>query len=121
MAPNAVVSTSVFTSSLPGDCLTTNSLLQLTNCQAGDRLRPTCSSHRRLKTPSKVIVTLRLTVSQSVSQSVSLGVDPYFGITTRYYLLFDSYSLVNVGRPLTRGRVCLLSVIVCSNLSFVIV
>jgi hypothetical protein len=40
------------------------------------------------------------TDGQSVSQSVSLGVEPHLGIMTRYLLLFDSYSLVIVGRPL---------------------
>jgi hypothetical protein len=35
-----------------------------------------------------------------VSQSVSLGVEPYLGLMTRYLLLFDSYDLVFVGRPL---------------------
>jgi hypothetical protein len=44
----------------------------------------------------KANVTLRLTVSQSVS----LGVEPHLGLMTRYVLLFDSYSLVFVGRPL---------------------
>jgi hypothetical protein len=44
----------------------------------------------------KVKVTLRLTVSQSVS----LGVEPHLGLMTRYLLLFDSYGLVFVGRPL---------------------
>jgi hypothetical protein len=43
-------------------------------------------------------VPLRLTVSQSVS----LGVEPHLGLMTRYLLLFDSYSLVFVGRPLWR-------------------
>jgi hypothetical protein len=37
----------------------------------------------------KVKVTLRLTVSQSVS----LGVEPHLGLMTRYLLLFDSYGL----------------------------
>jgi hypothetical protein len=37
----------------------------------------------------KVKVTLRL----MVSQSVSLGVEPYLGLMTRYLLLFDSYGL----------------------------
>jgi hypothetical protein len=45
-------------------------------------------------------VTLQLTVGQSVSQSVSLGVGPHLGLMTRYLLLFDSYGLVFVGRPL---------------------
>jgi hypothetical protein len=39
----------------------------------------------------KVKVTLRLTVGQSVS---------LLGLMTRYLLLFDSYGLVFVGRPL---------------------
>jgi hypothetical protein len=46
----------------------------------------------------KVKVTLRLTVSQSVS----LGVEPHLGLMTRYLLLFDSYGLVFVRRPLWR-------------------
>jgi hypothetical protein len=48
----------------------------------------------------KIKVTLRLTISQSISQSVSLGVDPHLGLMTRYLLLFDSYGLVFVRRPL---------------------
>jgi hypothetical protein len=58
-------------------------------------------------TPVKVKVTLRLTVSQSVS----LGVEPHLGLLTRYLVPFDSYGLVFFcGAPsLTRGRVCLLS------------
>jgi hypothetical protein len=47
--------------------------------------------------PLKVEVTLRLTASQSVSQSVSLRVEPHLGLMTRYLLLFDSYGLVFVG------------------------
>jgi hypothetical protein len=39
---------------------------------------------------------LRLTVSQSVS----LGVDPHLRLMTRYILLFDNYGLAFVGRPL---------------------
>jgi hypothetical protein len=38
----------------------------------------------------KVKVTLQLTVSQSVT----LGVEPHLGLMTRYLLLFDSYGLV---------------------------
>jgi hypothetical protein len=33
-------------------------------------------------------------------QSVSPGVEPYLGLMTRYLLLFDSYGLVVMGRPL---------------------
>jgi hypothetical protein len=44
----------------------------------------------------KVKVTLRLTIGQSVS----LGVEPHLGLMTRYLVLFDSYCLVFVGRPL---------------------
>jgi hypothetical protein len=47
----------------------------------------------------KVKVTLRLTVSQSVS----IGVEPHVGLMTRYLLFFDSYGLVSVGRPLWRA------------------
>jgi hypothetical protein len=47
---------------------------------------------------SKVKITLRLTVCQSVS----LGVEPHLGPMTRYLLLFDSCDLVFVGRPLWR-------------------
>jgi hypothetical protein len=44
----------------------------------------------------KVKVTLRLTVGQSAS----LGIELHVGLMTRYFLLFDSYGLVFVGRPL---------------------
>jgi hypothetical protein len=40
----------------------------------------------------EVEVTLRLTVSQSVS----LGVEPHLGLMTRYILLFDNYGLAFV-------------------------
>jgi hypothetical protein len=33
-------------------------------------------------------------------QSVSLDVEPHLELMTRYLLLFDSYGLVFVGRPL---------------------
>jgi hypothetical protein len=49
----------------------------------------------------KVKATLRLTVGHSVS----LGVEPHLGLMTRYLLLFDSYALVSVGRPLWREDV----------------
>jgi hypothetical protein len=53
----------------------------------------------------KVKVTLRLTVSQSVS----LGVEPHLGLMTKYLLRFDSYVLLFCGaHSLTRGRVWLL-------------
>jgi hypothetical protein len=47
---------------------------------------------------NKFKLTLRLTVSQSVS----LAIEPYVGLMTRYLLLSDSYGLVFVGRPLWR-------------------
>jgi hypothetical protein len=59
-------------------------------------LVPIRSPSLRLNLYVKVTVTLRLTVSQSVS----LGVEPHLGIMTRYLLLFDSYGLVFVERPL---------------------
>jgi hypothetical protein len=38
----------------------------------------------------------------------SLSVDPHLGLITRYLLLFDSYGLLYGAPSLTRGRVCLL-------------
>jgi hypothetical protein len=55
-----------------------------------------------LSADSKVKVTLRLTVSQSVS----LGVEPQLGLMTRYLLLFDSYGLVFWG-ALSDETICL--------------
>jgi hypothetical protein len=50
-------------------------------------------SHTNYTNPLKQVkVTLRL----SVSQSISLGVKPNLGLMTRYLLLFDSYGLVIV-------------------------
>jgi hypothetical protein len=52
---------------------------------------------------SQVKVTLRLTISQSLSH----GVEPHLGLMTRYLLLFDNYGLVFCGAPsLTRRRIC---------------
>jgi hypothetical protein len=53
-------------------------------------------SNPTVPTEVKVNVTLRL----KISQSVSLGVEPHLRIVTRYLLLFDSYGLDYVGRPL---------------------
>jgi hypothetical protein len=50
----------------------------------------------RLEVEVKVKVILRLTVSQSVS----LGTEPHLGLVTRCLLLFDSYGLVFMRRPL---------------------
>jgi hypothetical protein len=54
----------------------------------------------------KVEVTLWLTVSQSVSQSVCLGVEPTLGLLSRYYFLSECCCLkavvVSVGSPLWR-------------------
>jgi hypothetical protein len=58
-------------------------------------------SHLRLPFSSPLVqvqVTLRLTVSQSVS----LGIEPHLGLMTRYLLLFGIYGLLFVGRPLWR-------------------
>jgi hypothetical protein len=59
-----------------------------------DWLSATVSHSLELKV--KVKVTLRLTVSQSVS----LVIEPHLGPMTRYLFLSDSYVLVSVGRPL---------------------
>jgi hypothetical protein len=67
----------------------------------------------------KVKVTLRLTVSQSVS----LGVEPHLGLMTRYFLLFDSYGLVFfLWGALSDERTGLsfVRVIACISKSFVI-
>jgi hypothetical protein len=53
-----------------------------------------------------IIIMMVILSSQSQShiatdgQSVSLGVEPHLGLMTRYLLLFDSYGLVFVERPL---------------------
>jgi hypothetical protein len=47
----------------------------------------------------------------SVSQSVSLGVEPHLGPMTRYLLLFDSYSLVFVGRVENTAHHCCSSIV----------
>jgi hypothetical protein len=62
---------------------------------AGSRLRDSTPPPHGIVwlTQVKVTVTLRLTVSHSVSLGVEL---------TRYLLLFDTYGLVIVGRPLWR-------------------
>jgi hypothetical protein len=65
-----------------------------------------CSWEKWIKVKSQSHIA---TDSQSVSQSVSLGVEPRLGLTTRYLLLFASYGLLFVGRPLSReDGVCLL-------------
>jgi hypothetical protein len=53
-------------------------------------------ARKRLIVEAKVKVTLRLTVSQSVSFGVELQV----GLMTKYLLLFGSYGIDFVGRPL---------------------
>jgi hypothetical protein len=59
--------------------------------------------------PSTRQVEVKVTLRLTVSQSVSLGVEPHLELMTRYLLLFGSYGLVFCGVPsLTRGRVCLL-------------
>jgi hypothetical protein len=56
---------------------------------------------RSLKTKSKSHCEW-WSVSQSVSQSVSLGIDPHLGPMTRYLFLSHSYVLVSLGRSLWR-------------------
>jgi hypothetical protein len=59
-------------------------------------------SMKNERTKVKIKVTLRLTVSHSVS----LGVEPHLGLMTRYLLLWQ---LRSYGKhSLTRGRICLL-------------
>jgi hypothetical protein len=61
----------------------------------GGGIRPTTAD-------SQVEVEVKVTLRLTVGQSVSLGVEPYVGLMTRYLLLFDSYGRVIVGRPLWR-------------------
>jgi hypothetical protein len=51
---------------------------------------------------SSIIKSVSVTWRLTVSQSVSLGVEPHLGLMPRYLLLFDSCGLVFVGRPLWR-------------------
>jgi hypothetical protein len=89
-------------------CLVLTSFSLATASNSGDSSAP-CAQVLSSQAPvqnwtwSQVKVTLRLTVSQSVS----LGVEPHLGLMTRYLVLFDSYGLVSFcGAPsLTRGRV----------------
>jgi hypothetical protein len=61
---------------------------------------------RKLTSTSvKVKVTLRLTVSQSVSQYVLVS-STLVGLATRYYFLSECCCLVSMGLSLMRGRVC---------------
>jgi hypothetical protein len=39
----------------------------------------------------------------TVCRSVGLGVEPHLGLMTGFYVMFDSFDFVNVGRPLWRG------------------
>jgi hypothetical protein len=69
----------------------------------------TFGEHRIVDCPSnyhcnKVKVTLWLTASQSVS----LGLEPHLGLTTRYLLLWQLRSCFSGEPSLTRGWVCLL-------------
>jgi hypothetical protein len=50
-------------------------------------------------------------------ESVSLGVEPHLELITRYYLLFDSYCLFIVGRPLWREDGSIVRVTACINTS----
>jgi hypothetical protein len=56
----------------------------------------------RLHTGSQVKVKVKVTLRLTVSQSVSLSVEPHLGLMTRNLLLFDSYGLIFLGRPLWR-------------------
>jgi hypothetical protein len=58
----------------------------------------TACRHIRLET--ELLVEFKVTLRLTVSQSVSLGVETHLGLTTRYLLLIDSYVLFFVRRPL---------------------
>jgi hypothetical protein len=97
-----------------------------------------CSTYLYLRpgsswTPAiyKEPISSQLTICQSQSQSHTatdggcvsqslLVSSTHLRLMTRYLLLFDSYSLVIVGRPLKRTGLSFVRVIVCSSKSFVI-
>jgi hypothetical protein len=49
---------------------------------------------------AQVKVQVKVTLLLTVSESVSLGIEPHLGLMTRCLLLFDSYGLVFLWRPL---------------------
>jgi hypothetical protein len=56
---------------------------------------------------------VKVTLPLTVGQSVSLGVEPHLGLMTRYLLLFDSYCIVSVRRPLWREDRSLFCICCC--------
>jgi hypothetical protein len=52
--------------------------------------------------PHGINLCVKVTLPLTVSQSVSLGVEPHLGLMTKKLLQFDSYGLAFVGRPLWR-------------------
>jgi hypothetical protein len=86
--------------------------LSAANSQAGQALGHVTPNECFVEGQFNVSQTHIATDSQTVSQSVSLGVEPPLGLMLRYLLLFDSYGLIFCGAPsLTRRRVCLLNVL----------
>jgi hypothetical protein len=61
---------------------------------------PLAVSYRELNWTARVKVKVEVILRLTVSQSVSLDVEPHLGIITSYLLPFESYGLVFVGRPL---------------------
>jgi hypothetical protein len=76
-------------------------------------IRPTERSLAILpaETYSSKLVRVRVTLRLTVSQPVSLGVEPLLGPMTRFLVLHgDYYGLYSLGAPsLTRGWICHLS------------
>jgi hypothetical protein len=52
--------------------------------------------------PDFVTILVKVTLRLTVSQSISLAVEPHLGLMTKYLLLFDSHGLVFVGLRLWR-------------------
>jgi hypothetical protein len=89
------------------DFLYSSVLIKLTAC-----LLACCTPPSYRNTPAtyySASQSLIATDGRSVSQSVSLGVEPHLRLVTIYLLPFDTYGLVFCGAPsLTRRWVCLL-------------
>jgi hypothetical protein len=68
--------------------------------RSGPLFTASCAELKSLSAELIVKVKVKVTLRLMVSQPVSLGVYPRLGLMTRDLLLFGSYGIVFVGRPL---------------------